>query len=405
MTGEAGPEGFAMADAGFYVKYKGRVHGPVPLKDLKLAVESGRLTRAHGLSRDRTRWFPAGEHAELFHDAAAAAEDPAADADPSEDAPVEIDLTIRSPQDPPPSETAPARPPDDSSKRTTEPVAVAGVTRINVGLGLGAGIGSIIVLQMPLRADEAGAVFWWHFLAGDNPVAAAMVVLALLAGVALCVVSLLVRGRARGIVFLAAGGFGLAAIVALLGQPATLWAFVPACLLAAAMWRDADRSSDDARRAMMLCGGATCGGAVVYLAIVLLNDAGPALRSGSLLQTVALMLVLLGVCSGVIAGAIGLAAARPRYAHDMTMGVQVLAHAAAFAPALGMVLAEAAEATGTGVPVGSLVFLVIRGILYVVISFYLVVFGVLEISVAVPHAEAPSEDGEAYDTPETAPKS
>ena len=55
-----------MAIADYYVRWRGRLTGPLGLEELKEMVAQGRLSKLHDVSADQTEWRRAGTFEELF---------------------------------------------------------------------------------------------------------------------------------------------------------------------------------------------------------------------------------------------------------------------------------------------------------------------------------------------------
>jgi hypothetical protein len=62
-----------MAEAGYFVRVKGKIMGPYGIEALRRYAREGRLSRIHEISADRVQWNPAGEYEDLFPAAATVA--------------------------------------------------------------------------------------------------------------------------------------------------------------------------------------------------------------------------------------------------------------------------------------------------------------------------------------------
>ncbi len=66
MSSDASVEDMDFTPTAYYVRFRGKIHGPFDVEKLKKLHSRGQFSRAHEVSRDKRSWQPAGTLPELF---------------------------------------------------------------------------------------------------------------------------------------------------------------------------------------------------------------------------------------------------------------------------------------------------------------------------------------------------
>jgi len=405
-----------MDDESFYIKYKGRITGPFDINHLHASLRRGLITRAHLISSDRTSWTSVGVHPALQInrdlpapevDAAFIEEDSLSQNAPLEDptavfagvSNVQPDIvwTCRSCGA---SLMVPVSMLDqqivcsccgqpDRVRRNQSDLEgsnhaelreVQVDSKSNLWFGIACGALALVAIHLPVMRDSERYYFWWDFVADGSTGFAVLWSMIVLSATAICVVSPLVRGLARGIVFTALSltwmSVALFAVDTLLVLWFVLWFwFAPfAALSGAVSWLQICRESIGAR--LTLC----ISGAVASLTsiVVFIYSLTQIIQSRTLLSTsedvLAFAMVISTTAIGLAAGVLGIISIKPTFSRGLNETARYASHAAVFVFPAGILLLLTGE--------GWIIITILKGLIFYSILYILAWRGVLEIGVA-----------------------
>jgi len=428
-----------MSSDSFYIKYKGRISGPVPVDDLRAALRHGSLTRAHLISRDGNDWRSVGNHPEFganqeaqrSHGTTLAVEDGEAaqeEHQPTNAAPTaarhvaqddEITWSCRGcgislaaslsslgqlvecPECGTPNVVRRQSPTAVSTESTADSRRRAAQRRVqeaNLGVGIAAGVIGLVALHVPLFGDGDEYYFWWDAIReGSSRVAVGWIML-LLSGIALCIISPLTRGLSRGIIFVA-----LPAIWLLVSAFATdtvlfLWLAPFAVLSGGVSW--ASHRPDSFRPRLTLCisGASACLASLVLLTLLLIEMDDGSQTVATTEAVVVLIGMIVGLAAGITSGILGITSIRAERHRGMQEALRYITLAAVAIPPAALLLALGSAG---GLEMwgfrweGWIALAVIRLLLFFAIIYILIARGILEIGLSAPPTAALAQEGES----------
>jgi hypothetical protein len=182
----------------YYVKYKGRLQGPLTINQLKRGLKSGKLTRLHMVSKNRRAWVPLGDLDDFT-------EPPPATV-PTE---TRVDISGQS-QSVPPTQKTRADCGSEQPQACRE--VVRGATQYNaigdstkiMGWVLVSGIALLAALTLPivvivLNKNIVGFTFLWDVWTGLDGYGKFKMIFIATSGITLVVVSTTTKGLPRAI--------------------------------------------------------------------------------------------------------------------------------------------------------------------------------------------------------------
>lgn len=400
-----------MSDESFYLRIRGKISGPFDVATLQKLVRRGTLSRIHEISGDRANWSAAGDFEDLFPLSAptlppvqepapetrsevnespvaiAESESPSASASTlfcytqrgSTVGPVPLavlkalaengtlrhgDLVWReNAETGATADQFPALAPFFTERRYQSPqprsgdsrhlgeassAALASAGNMSRITGLGAGIGLLVVLNLPWFTIDKKLVWWWDAYQAPDTSLAIFVTTMVFAATALCILAPLASGVARGISYLSImAAIGILFSITVLNSGGTITGMSPllvSAALAILVGVCAFRStSPDAVAGKVLLG--ICSGiATLGMLVAILNT----LQDSSTFKGVpggvafGVMVCFVGLLAGLTTGILGFIGLKPAFTPALNTATGLTASFSLVLPGLGLFIVVAA---------------------------------------------------------------
>jgi len=377
----------------FWIKYKGRVHGPFTVSQLRSGLKRGKLSRSHGVSANRRTWQPlgdmlaeldaAGPQAPTFGTPMGGGGHPPSGTD--SDVPMAPPSSghVVSPAFGQPGQGVQIQPqPAEGTLPCQDPETVwrAHSRSIKVELLIG-GIAIVLSMILPILFLENGRYIWTlaHILPEMSPAAQFSTVLWLLTGVGMIVLTFSTRRLARSIPIVSAMAvswllFSTVAVdhpaLTMPNQSASIFLIVATVtslimVIATAKWRAVGPTVT--RRTLTCISGSflsiACLIGLILLAVALIEDAfTPAFRpEPGVLGVVLLVMLMTALGLGLTAGIFGILQVSPNASPGLNKVCGVFARVSlaiifgCFGALIGAMMYYIAEHTDThsAIPVGT----------------------------------------------------
>jgi hypothetical protein len=397
-----------MADERFYVRVRGKISGPFDIATLQKLVRRGTLSRIHEISSDRAAWSAAGDYEDLFPSVPVVSSQPAANAYSVTEAesarapaavaaapshilyfytqrgstvgPVPLsvlktlaengtlrkdDLVWRENSDTGAAAIQmPALAPIYGNRGAGRPLgympavsqsgdpdslaaAVAAVARQSHWIGVTAGAAILLLINLPWVKVGDRIFCWWDLYQASEAAAwAYFATLLVVVGVALCIVAPLLKGIARGIVYLSLmAGIWIFFCATMLDTGATLQnaaTLVVPVALSLLTGVCAFRSSSHQSGRVLL--GIFSGIVTVGMFIAVLDSMQEGRPMDGLPPglVTSIILVFIGLLSGLAAGIMGFVGLKPSFTPGLNLATKITALGGLALPGLGLFVAMSA---------------------------------------------------------------